>query len=361
MTKPEKRYLIWFIALALIIACVPSLATPAVPTLDPGAINIYIAQTADAASIQTKAAIPAFTSTSTATSVWRNTFTPEPTFTPVGPILFISPTSTPKIQYFRVKHDNQLAEFNFKSRTAGSNWGGTGLQTPEVVPLFSAPKPSSGTNRTRVDGTWEIYINTLNDNDEKKLGYLKSASTALFNTSGFPMLESLTMGGNVIMLDEIQGGWGRVHTIEYTNPGALDGINYLTRPDLVHKFVVVGWNRNKKATYWVNPPRGNLYWPLVSSRPVWIQMERIEAFPAIPVVVTAQKAQDVRTKPEINAKPTGLKFSEGRTGTVVEYHPSGSNVWGRLQSGGWIALLLYQKGAPQYLTSWQMGTAPPPP
>jgi hypothetical protein len=358
MAKPRTKYLTWFITLALIMACVPSLATP-IPaaTPDANAINLFIAQTADVASTQTAAAIPTFTFTATSAPAYQNTFTPEPTFTPVGPIIFITPTSAPRIQYFRVKHDPQLAMYNYKSRTADGDWNGAGRQTPEVVPLFIAPKLATGTNRTKVDGTWETYINALNNNDERKLRYLKSAGTALFNTSGFPMLESLTMGGNIIRLDEIKGEWGRVHTLDYANPGALKETNYLTNPDLVHKFVVVAWNRDKKVTYWVNPPQGATYWPLVSSRPVWIQMERLEPFPSLPMVVTGTTAQKIRTKPEINSSLTGSELSEGETATVVEYHLSGSNVWGRLRSGGWIALLLY----PRYPTTWKMETLPPPP
>jgi hypothetical protein len=358
MTKPGAKYLTWFMTLVLVMACVPSLATPIpVSTLDPNAVNMYIAQTANAASTQTVEAIPESTSTATSTPAYRDTFTPEPTFTPVEPIIFISPTSAPGVQYFRVKHDSQLAMYNYKSRTADGDWNGAGKQTPEVVPLFVAPKPASGTNRTRVDGIWEFYINTLNNNDEKKLVYLKSSGTALFNTAGFPMLESLTMGGNVITLDEIQGGWGRVHTIDYNNPGSLQGMTYLTNPDLVHKFVVVAWDRNKKVTRWVNPPKGATYWPLVSSRPVWIQTERLEAFPALPMVVTGITAQKVRTNPEMNSSLTGSELSQGESATVVEYHLSGSNVWGRLRSGGWITLLLY----PHYPTTWRMETLPPPP
>jgi len=47
-------------------------------------------------------------------------------------------------QYYRVKHDNQLAAYNYRSRTGDENWSGVGPQTPEVVPLFVRPKLSAG-------------------------------------------------------------------------------------------------------------------------------------------------------------------------------------------------------------------------
>ena len=339
------------------MACVPSMAAPA-PTLDPNAVNTFIVQTANAAATQTVAAISIFTLTATP----RNTFTPESTFTPVGTIIF--PTSTPisRVQYFRVKHDNQLAEYDYKSRTAAPDWPVDiwGLQTPEVVAL-SVDLKGNGTHRTTVDGNWEIFIDALNDHNPKKLNYLKADNSGLFDGNGFPQLESLTMGGNIITLDEVKNNWGRVHTIDYKTPGSLKEFNYLTKPNLIHKFVVVGWKRSTKKTYITNPPHGDIYWPLVSSRVVWIPMEYLEAFPTLPKVVTANKTQEIRTKPEIDSPLTGENFAEGASANIVEYYPSGSNVWGRIAGGGWIGLLLYEKGAPQYLTSWGMVTLPPPP
>ena len=42
MTATRKTKLfVWVTALALIMACAPSLATPSVPTLDPGRSNIH--------------------------------------------------------------------------------------------------------------------------------------------------------------------------------------------------------------------------------------------------------------------------------------------------------------------------------
>ena len=352
--------MIWITILALLNGCVPSLATP-VPPLYPNAINLYIAQTANAASTQTMKAMPPSTSTATVTPTPRNTNTPEPTGTTIPTFIFPSPTPVSRLYYFRVKHDSQLAVYNYEARFAHSS--DLGLQTPETVPLFVQPKPSTGTNRTRLDGAWASFLDSLNNNDPRKLRYLKADNSGLFNGSGFPQLESLTMGGNIIVLDQIQGMWGRVYTLDYGKPPNAGIINYVTRPDLVHKFVVVGWSRKTKQTYWTNPPKGDMYWPLVSSRPVWIQMERLEGFPGLPVEVTADTTQSIRTTPDINGSMTGYEFSAGESATIVEYHPSASSVWARLGSGGWIALLLYAadtKG-PQYFTSWKMETVPPPP
>jgi hypothetical protein len=319
--------------------------------LDPNSISTLIAQTANAAFTRTAAAMPVTSVAPTSAA----TFTPEPTFTAVPLIVLSSPTGVPRIQYFRVKHDFQLAEFNFKSRTADANWP-LGEQTPETVPLFVEPKLGSGTHRTYVAGNWEVYIDALNGKDERKLRFLKSSGTALFNGSGFPNLESLTMGGNVITLDAIQNGWGRVKTIDYANPGTLKAVDYMTRPDLVHKFTLIGWSRRSKSNYLAPPKHGAVYWPLVSSKPVWIQMERLEPFPILPMEVKAIATQKIRKKPELDSPFNGKEFKQGETATIMEYYPSGPNVWGKLRDGGWVALLLHL----EYPTSWSMETAPPP-
>lgn len=250
--------------------------------------------------------------------------------------------------------------YNFQSRTADRNWQGH-AQTPEVVQLYTQPKLSSGGRRTKVDGQWETFIDSLNDNNTSKLNYLKANNSGLFNSTGFPQLASLTMGGNVITLDEISGEWGRVHTLGYGSPPSSLGVNYFTKPNFIHKFVVVGWRRDTKTTILVNPPKGDLYWPLVTKGPVWIQMKRLEKFPDLPMVVTANVDVYIQAEPGPDNEPTESQLSAGQSGAVVEYYPSGSNVWGRLQSGGWIALLWYTGGGPHYFTSWEMKTLPPPP
>jgi hypothetical protein len=364
MQSNRKKLLLWFTAFALIMACVPSVAThtPAVP-LDPNAISTFIIQTAEGASTQTAAAIPLSTSTATFTITPPSTFTPESTYTPIGTIVFPSSTPIHGYRYYRVKHDTQLAEHNYKSRTADPAWPVErwGLQTPEVFRMSVGLDKGIGTHRTKMTGIWETYINTLNDNNVKRLIYLKANDSALFDGQGFPQMESLTMGGNIITLDEVRDGWGRVHTFDYSNPGSFDGINYITRPDLIHKFVVVGWNRSGNYTYWTNPPPGDLYWPLVSSRAVWMPLEYLEPFPELPVAITAKTKVEIRANPSKDSAITGAPLLEGGAASIVEYYPSASDVWGRLSSGGWIILLAHQKGYPRFPTSWKMETQPPTP
>ncbi len=361
MSHRLKKSLLWFVLLTLIAGCVPSMATP-IPTLDPNAINTVIVQTAAAASTQTAQAL-ALQPSPTFTITVPPTFTPEATYTPVAPFIFPSVTAmTKRFQYYRVKHDNQLAYYNYRSRTADPAWPVErwGLQTPEVVRLYMALKFTSGTNRTTLSDAWSSYIDKLNDYDKQKIEYVKANNTALFDSAGFPQLESMTMGGNIITLEEVRDGWGRVNTFEPGNADSLSGIDYTTRPDLIHKFVVVGWSRKNESTFFTNPPPGDLYWPLVSDKPVWISLEFLEPFPALPMNITATATQDVKSKPDM--KSTSMsELPQGHNVQVIEYYPSGSNVWGRLATGGWIALLYYEKGVRKEWTNWHMDTMPPLP
>jgi len=303
--KDLRKPLLGFITLALVMACLPAVATP-LPTLDPNTINTIIAQTENAAATQT-ASVPTLTATVTP----QNTATPIPTFTNIAPIILPSLTPVPIVQYFRVKHDVQLEQYNYKSRTADKKWPVEiwGLQTTEVFPM-SVKLDVPTTRRTAMEGAWDKYIDLLNDYDKKRIAYVKANDTALFNGIGFPQMESLTMGGNLITLDEIRDGWGRVHTLNYYDPEKLEEINYKTRPDLIHKFVVVGWRRSTKSSILVNPPPGDLYWPLVCISPVWMPMKWLEPFPFLPLEVTANITQPIRANPSKDGPVTSSELTE---------------------------------------------------
>ena len=358
MMMTRKKMLLWFTAFLIIMACAPAgMATP-IPPLDSNAINTQIAERAQSALAQTQAAIPPSSPTPIFTPTLRNTFTPEPTFTDVPVIIFPTTTPNQRVQLYRVKHDTQLAEFNYKSRTAADSWplDAWGWQTPEVYNMYPIRKAQSGTHRTVLDRSWEIYIDALNDNNKKVLDYLKADWTALFDFQGFPYLESKIIGGNVVLVDEVQGGWARIHTLDFKNPGSLKEVNYVTHPELVHKMVVIKYDKKNDRTVWINAPVGPMVYPLVSDVPLWLQTEYLEPFPILPMIVTSLKTQPFRYEPSSTGKETGKEFLQYDFIRIVEYHPSASNVWARTPDG-WIALVLNRK----YYTDWSMATIPPPP
>ena len=93
MLTRKTRLALWFATLALVMACAPVFsAAPAVPTLDPNAINQIIVQTANAASTQTVAALPTSTGTNTPTRTPTSTRTEGPTATNTVIYEFQTPT-----------------------------------------------------------------------------------------------------------------------------------------------------------------------------------------------------------------------------------------------------------------------------
>ena len=183
--------------------------------------------------------------------------------------------SNEKLEYYRVKYGSQLEKYDYRSRTTAADWQEVSSEMPETVPLFVLSEEGTGTHRTKLSEEFETFIDNLNKNNERILRYLKANNSELFNTAGFPQLESLTMGGNAITLVEIEGDWGKVHTLDPGQIYSPEEVSYITYPDLIHKFVVVGWRKNSRETYWTNPPPGDMYWPLVSSHDVWIIFERL--------------------------------------------------------------------------------------
>src|SRR5512141_1195701 len=100
MASLRIKLLTCLAVLSLLIGCVPPFVTPTpIPPLDPNAIGTFMVQTADAASTQTMAALPPPTLTATLTLTPRVTSTPEPSFTPVQPYLFPSPTNSQTLQF----------------------------------------------------------------------------------------------------------------------------------------------------------------------------------------------------------------------------------------------------------------------
>lgn len=171
-TTGKTKLLIWLTALLLVMACVPSLATPAVPTLDPGAVNTFIAQTAMAASTRTAAAIPTETPSLTPTPT-RNTPTPSPTAT--ATIIFILSTPTPRIP------------------TEG-NLGGSGSSSDNLACQVTRVIPANGstfTPRQNFTVIWTVKNIGKKNWDRTIVQYLYSSGTKLHKVTGYGLPENV--------------------------------------------------------------------------------------------------------------------------------------------------------------------------
>lgn len=90
--RKHSRSVFLLVAAVIVTACIiPGAVTPA-PTLESGAVNTFIVQTANVASTRTAQALPSSTPTATFTRTPQNTETATPTST--QPFVFILPGST---------------------------------------------------------------------------------------------------------------------------------------------------------------------------------------------------------------------------------------------------------------------------
>ena len=181
MATPKTKYLVWFTALVLIMACIPSFAAPAVPTIDPNAISTYIAQTANAASTQTAVAMPTLTSTATFTATPRNTDTPEPTAT--STVLFLFYTPSPVI-------------------LSGGGTPGSKSYSCNVLGVTPANGTSFG-NRTDFDAKWKVKNIGKRDWENNSVDYIYLTGDKFHKVAGYDLGKTVKIGETIELIADM--------------------------------------------------------------------------------------------------------------------------------------------------------------
>ena len=180
-TTRKTKLLVWVTALALIMACVPALSAPSVPTLDPGAVNTFIAQTVNAASTQTAASRPSSTPSPTITPT-VNTETPFPTAT--ATVLFILSTPTPLV----------IPTFtNVSSGGGGSSSQNFSCQVTRVSPANG----SSFNPRDDFDAVWTVRNNGQKNWERSNVDYFYSSGDKIHKVSGYDLDENVRVGNSI--------------------------------------------------------------------------------------------------------------------------------------------------------------------
>jgi hypothetical protein len=179
MTAPRKsKLLIWVTALALIMACAPSLVTPSVPTLDPGVVNTFIAQTVNAAASQTAASMPTITPSPTITPT-VNTETPLPTAT--STVVFVLSTPTP------------LVIPTFTSVGGGTSNEDFSCQVTRVTPANG----STFDPRDDFDAVWTVRNNGQKNWDRNSIDFVYDSGDKLHKVSGYDLDENVRTGNSI--------------------------------------------------------------------------------------------------------------------------------------------------------------------
>ena len=175
----KTKLLVWVTALAVIMACVPSLGTPSVPTMDPNAVNTFIAQTVNAASTQTAASIPTFTPSPTITPTVA-TETPVPTAT--STIIFVLSTPTPLV----------IPTF--------TSSGGGGTSSENFSCQVTRVTPANGTRfnpRDDFDAVWTVRNNGQRNWDRNSIDIVYSSGDRIHKISGYDLDENVRVGNSI--------------------------------------------------------------------------------------------------------------------------------------------------------------------
>lgn len=251
--------------------------------------------------------------------------------------------------FVRVKHDNPPRQVLVVS--------------PETVPLSDRPGSSNKGSVIPIDKAWQDFDAQLNS--PKAFRWLLTPNAALVNTDygpgDEPQAESITFGGNVLLIDQIMGHYGHVRSFDYSAPppSSTDAMNYQNYPQFIQKVTAIdsrnGAIRNPGAAL-------DVYFALLRKTDLWIDLDRVEAFPALPMKVSPQDwiTRGLRVhetcqipSPEIS----GLYPSQ--TAMLTSYVPRGSDVLGlvNLPNGKTGCIALLYRGT-EY-TGWHMDTVPP--
>lgn len=178
----RTRILLWVTALALVMACVPTVATPAVPTVDAGAVSTFIVQTVNAAGTQTAAALPSMTPTPSITPT-RNTETPSPT--PTNTVIFVLPTLTPIV---------------IPTFTLVPNLGGGGSRSDNFACEVTRVTPPLGSvfePRADFDLFWTVRNIGQRNWDRNDIDYIYSSGDRFHKVSGYDLPENVRAGNSV--------------------------------------------------------------------------------------------------------------------------------------------------------------------
>lgn len=179
----------WFTALALVIACVPTFVAPAaVPTIDPNAISTFIAQTANAASTRTALAMPTHTPTAPFTPTPRNTDTPEPTAT--ATVLFLFYTPSPIILTL-----------------PGNNSGSGSISSKDYACEVLSVTPANGStfgNRVDFDAKWKVKNIGKKNWDKNSIDYLYLTGDKFHKVAGYDLNKAINRGDIVDLIADME-------------------------------------------------------------------------------------------------------------------------------------------------------------
>jgi hypothetical protein len=191
--QTHRKVLFWFIILAVVMACAPTFGTP-FPTADPGSINTFIAQTANAAASQTAAVLPTHTPTETPTPTPENTATPS--LTPTATFIFIlkSPTVIPTFTSFVLGNGGS-------SGTSGAT------SSEDLACQVISVSPANGTTfdpRASFDVTWRVKNIGQTAWDHNSVDFVYDSGANIHKVAGYDLDRNVNVGEIINLTAEMR-------------------------------------------------------------------------------------------------------------------------------------------------------------
>lgn len=274
--------------------------------------------------------------------------------------------------YIRLKHDKQWMRHPVtgkpvRSRMEMPDWNsGFFFDTyPAVVPLSAGP--TGGDGAYKYTREWARFLRASNPATYPDLeriaaglfnpraGNQQAFPADLATYDGNTVAEGIGATGNVYEVLEEKAGSVRVRLIDYQSvPPQPAQLNYEDTPWLVTAFTAVA----KDGSLHKTTGKDLLFPNLGRAGTGWIRKERIEYFSPLPAAVIVTDRVNIRSGPGLTFDIKG-EFKKNDTCIVSEYAPRGSNVWGKVADGRWIAIAHTTKTGVLYYTTWRMETEPP--
>lgn len=189
-----------------------------------------------------------------------------------------TPTQVDVLPRFRVRWDDEISDYGYRSRTLSDRFTDPGFNAPAVLRFFDKPREDDGDYRVNLETpyNWQpalIARNNYDGDGVQRFKYWINSNTAQFNSNGWPKMAYLVMSGNVLQGERV-GDWLRFVTLKQSDVLRAQAMTEATHPQYCHHFTCVTWDAANKVTKHINStgtPRGAvLYWLVTKEGVGWI-------------------------------------------------------------------------------------------
>lgn len=172
-------------------------------------------------------------------------------------------TSTNLSGLWRVRHDIERDEWDFKSRLWGKSWKKLrGL--PETVRIHG------GRGSVELPPAWVDFLDRINTPDAQR--YLRKLQSGWLNYGPFPKMEQLTFGGNFVYVTKVKANRAYIKTFNIADVPPQIGPHPTGPNPLIQTFSVVYTD----GTWQMETPVGVVYTFIIANPedgPLWIDLD----------------------------------------------------------------------------------------